>query len=213
MNELSILVPVLNRPHRVRPVIESAAEATPGAQVLFIADPDDDLELEALEKEGAEFIAPGGTYAEKINRGVRETDSPLILSGADDIEFRAGWFEKAKACLSDDIHVVGITDRVTSRNRRGFHAPHFLMRREYALIPTITGGRGPFHEGYGHSFVDDEFIATCQQRGVLKISTRARVNHRHYFNGTAKMDDTYRKGRATYEQDMELFKRRRLLWT
>ena len=58
--ELTILVPVLARPHRVKPVLESAVKATPGADVLFIADPEDTDELEVLTCEGADFISPGG---------------------------------------------------------------------------------------------------------------------------------------------------------
>jgi len=210
--ELVILVPVLGRPHRVAPVLESAAKATPGADVLFIADPDDTDELEVLTCEGADFIAPGGTYAEKINAGVRATDAPLIMSAADDLTFIPGWFEKAKACLSEQIRVVGVTDQVTERNRLGHHAAHFLIARDYALLPTIDGGEGPFHTGYRHLWCDDEFIGTARHRDALHISTEAQVEHTHYFDGSGEMDATYEKGLAHRRQDRALWKRRRRLW-
>lgn len=212
MNELTILVPVLNRPHRVKPVLESAAKATPGADVLFIADPDDTDELEVLTCEGADFIAPGGTYAEKINLGVRETDSPLVFAGADDITFIPGWFEAAKAHLTNQIRVVGVTDDVTERNRLGHHAPHFLIARDYALQPTIDGGRGPFCEGYGHQYVDDEFLGTARKRGALHIATDSKVQHSHYFDGSGEMDSTYEKGLESRVADRKLWRRRRRLW-
>lgn len=212
MNELTILVPVLARPHRVRPVLESAQKATPCADVLFIADPDDTDQLEVLTLEGADFIAPGGTYAEKINLGVRECDSPLIFTGADDITFPAGWFEAAKAHLSEQIQVVGVTDDVTERNRLGHHAPHFLVTRSYALQPTIDGGRGPLCEAYGHFFCDNEFIATAQKREAIHIATDSKVIHTHYFDGSGEMDATYEKGRSTRFKDGRKFKRRRRLW-
>lgn len=205
------MVPVLGRPHRVLPLLESAERATPDALVLFVADPDDGPQLEALEVNGAEFISPGGTYAEKINRAVRETDTPLVFTGADDITFVPGWFERAKSYLTGDVQVVGVTDEVTERNRLGHHAPHFLMTREYALQPTIDGGQGPFCEGYGHMFVDDEFIGTARKRGVIHIASDVRVEHHHYLTG-AVVDDTYEKGRATRFKDGRLFKRRRRLW-
>ena len=211
--ELVILVPVLGRPHRVAPVLESAAKATPGADVLFIADPDDTDELEILTLEGADFIAPGGTYASKINAGVRETDAPLVFSGADDLTFLPGWFEAAKAHLSDEIRVVGVTDEVTKRNQLGHHAPHFLIARDYALCPTIDGGRGPLCEAYGHQYVDDEFVGTARHRGVIHISTEARVRHTHYFDGSGVMDATYEKGLMTRRRDRALWKRRRRLWS
>lgn len=213
MTELSILIPVLNRPHRVRPVLDSAAKATPGADVLFIADPDDTDELEVLTCEGADFIAPGGTYAEKINAGVRATDAPLIMSAADDLTFIPGWFEKAKACLTEQIRVVGVTDQVTERNRLGHHAAHFLIARDYALLPTIDGGRGPFCESYSHLFCDDELIGTARHREALHISTEAQVQHTHYFDGSGEMDATYEKGLVHRRRDRALWKRRRKLWT
>lgn len=213
MTELAILVPVLGRPHRVLPLLESAGRATPDALVLFVADPDDDLQLEALEREGADFIAPGGSYAEKINRAVRETDTPLVFTGADDITFVPGWFENAKAHLADGIRVVGVTDQVTERNRLGHHAPHFLITREYALQPTIDGGRGPLCELYGHQYVDDEFIGTARLRGVLHIATDSQVQHHHYFDGTAEMDATYEKGLRSRRSDRRLWRRRQRLWT
>lgn len=212
MNELTILIPVLGRPHRVKPVLESAEAATPCANVLFIADPDDTDELEILTLEGADFIAPGGTYAQKINRAVREVTSPLVFTGADDLTFIPGWFETAKAYLSNETQVVGVTDQVTKRNRLGHHAPHFLMCRDYALTPTIDGGRGPFCEEYGHQYIDDEFIATARKRGVLHIAADSQVEHHHYFDGTADMDATYKKGLVTKNADARLFRRRRRLW-
>jgi hypothetical protein len=212
VNELTILIPVLGRPHRVKPVLESATAATPCADVLFIADPDDTDELEVLTCEGADFIAPGGTYAEKINQAVREVTSPLVFTGADDLTFIPGWFEKAKAHMSDEIRVVGITDQVTERNRLGHHAPHFLMCRDYALIPTISGGRGPFCEEYRHCWVDNEFIATAEQRGVIHIATDSQVHHHHFFDGSAEMDATYEKGQSFYRLDRRTFRRRRKLW-
>lgn len=212
MNELTILIPVLARPHRVRPVLESAQRTTPCADVLFIADPDDTDQLEVLTLEGADFIAPGGTYAEKINLGVRECDSPLIFAGADDITFIPGWFEAAKSHLTDQIRVVGVTDDVTERNRLGHHAPHFLIARDYALLPTIDGGRGPFSTAYKHNFCDNELIGTAEKRGAISISTEARVHHSHPFDGSGESDSTYEKGRSSYRQDQRTFRRRRRLW-
>lgn len=212
MIELTILVPVLNRPHRVKPVLESAAKATPGADVLFIADPDDTDELEVLTCEGADFIAPGGTYASKINDGIRATDAPLVMSAADDLTFIPGWFEAAKKCLSEQVRVVGVTDQVTERNRLGHHAAHFLIARDYALLPTIDGGRGPFCEEYRHCWVDNEFIETAQSRDAIHISTEAQVEHTHFFDGSGEMDSTYEKGQSFYQQDRRTFRRRRRLW-
>jgi hypothetical protein len=83
--ELVILVPVLRRPHNVRPLPESIRATTPDARVLFIADPGDTEEHAAIAAKGAEMQIVKGNYAKKINRGIAATDEPLIFQGADDI--------------------------------------------------------------------------------------------------------------------------------
>src|SRR3954447_1123006 len=101
--ELVILVPVLRRPHSVQPLLESVRATTPGARVLFIADPGDTAEHAAIAAEGGEMLIVKGNYAKKINRGIAGGDEPLIFQGADDIRFRPGWLEAAKAKLGPGI--------------------------------------------------------------------------------------------------------------
>lgn len=192
--------------------MESAQAATPDAQVLFIADPGDTREIQALEAAGAEFIAPGGSYASKINKGVRACDTEFVFTGADDVTFVPGWFEIAKRYFTDRVRVVGVTDEVTKRNKLGHHAPHFLIARDYALEPTIDGGRGPLCERYKHQYVDDEFVGTCQRRGVIHIATDVRVHHSHYFDGSGEMDWTYQKGLRYKARDRRMWRQRQSLW-
>ena len=121
MTELTILIPVLARPHRVRPAIDSAIAWVPDAEVLFIADPDDTDELVELEAQGANWITVAGGYAEKIHEGVEQTTAPLIFTGADDLLFHPGWFDTAKARLGDGIEVVGVNDLCSRRVMAGEH--------------------------------------------------------------------------------------------
>lgn len=212
MTELAVLVPVLARPHRVRPLLTAFGVANPDAAVLFIADPHDLEEIEALETEGAEYIAPGGNYAAKIRAGVEATDEPLIFTAADDLLPHGGWFETAKSYLSDEIQVVGVNDLCSQRVMNGTHATHFLMTREYALEPCIDGSPGPFFQGYDHSAVDDEFFATAQHRSVLAVASDSVVEHLHPDNGGSEWDATYVKGRARIRKDLRLFRARSDQW-
>ena len=211
---VAILLPVLGRPHRVQPVVDSirAATAVPH-EILFVCDPGDRATQDQVALAGCRMISPGGGYARKINEAVRATTAPLLFLGADDLTFHDGWFEAASQRLNGAVHVVGVNDLCSKRVQRGQHATHFLMTREYAELPTIDGGRGPLSEQYSHSFVDDELVATARARGTIAFARDSIVEHQHPMNGTAPDDDTYRRGRARFAQDRVLFRRRRSLWT
>jgi hypothetical protein len=114
--------------------------------------------------------------------------------------------------MRGDIEVVGVNDLIPRRRNRRGHATHFLVTRDYTERGTIDGNPGLLHEGYDHSFVDDEFIATAEKRGVYAYAPDAHVRHLHWMNRSAPDDEVYRKGRARFEQDRRLFHERSVLW-
>lgn len=215
MSELAILVPVLGRPHRVKPLLDAVEDSTPGARVLFLTDPHDRPEHEAIERElgreglRVEVDLGGGNYAAKINRGGALTDEPFLLAAADDLEPQAGWLEAAKAAMVDGVGVVGINDLI---ERERDHATHFLISRAYAELPAIDGTPGPFFEGYSHWNCDDELIATAKHRDAYAYAAEARVRHLHPMSGLAPDDATYQRGRARRRQDRQLFLERSPMW-
>lgn len=209
-----ILVPALNRPHRVAPLLDGIAAATPQQHsILFIVDPDDFAEQEAIRAAGGEMIVHGGSYAQKINAGVRNTDEPFIFFGADDLHFWPRWLARAAGLISDQVGVVGTNDIGNARVKRGDHATHSLVARWYAELGAIDGG-GPLHEGYGHCFVDDEFVETAKHRGAWAFARGSVVEHLHPDWGKGQRDGVYDKGQSTFVADRAHFRRaRRPLWT
>lgn len=217
--DLVILVPVLDRPHRVAPLLDSIEAATPEAKVLFLCDREDAAEMAAIEEQQRLGRAPrvrydmrGGSYAQKVNLGVELTEAPLVFLAADDLDFKPGWLEAAMAAMSGGAAVVGVNDLLRRRPRRVGHATHFLMTREYAERPCLDGERGPCSEAYLHNFVDDELIATAKARGVYAYARGSHVAHLHWMNRRAEVDATYEKGRETFEADRRTFESRRHLW-
>ena len=210
--DLAILVPVLNRPHRVAPTLESAQAATPNAAVLFIADPDDDDELLALKQAGARYMIRAGNYAEKINYAAAHFDRPMLLLGADDLHFHVGWFERAARRLKGDVAVVGTNDLCNRRTQTGELATHPLVARWYLDVGTADETGKLLHEGYRHEFVDQEFTETALARGVYAHATDAIVEHLHPDAGKAPMDSLYAARPARMRQGRKLYRRRRPLW-
>lgn len=215
--DLAILVPVLGRPHRVEPLLTSIEAATPEAHVVFLCDPDDEPEHDAitaarrLRDLNVTMLCEGGNYAHKINVGVRSTTEPLIFLGADDIDPHPGWFEAALALL-DRASVIGTADLCNRRVMRGEHSTHTLLTREYAERGTIDDQGCVLHEGYVHEYVDDEFIATAKHRGEFAFAPGAVVEHLHPMAGKAPVDALYAGMNQRMRQGRKLFAKRRALW-
>lgn len=216
--DLVILVPMLGRPHRVEPVLESVKEATPGARVLFLTTPTDSKVVETIDKAGAERLdvpfRRRGDYARKINRGVAHTTEPLIFTGASDIRFHRGWFEAAVSRIHHGVGVVGTNDLCNRRTRYGLHSTHSLITRSYIEeYGTIDEPGKALHEGYPHEFVDDELVETARHRGAFAHAPRSIVEHLHPMAQKAPMDNLYRQQAARMRAGRALYQRRRQLWT
>jgi hypothetical protein len=215
-----VVVPILRRHHRVRPVAESI-RASCDARVLFVVTPGDvDVirEVEAVEHL-AEYLTvpwvPVGDYARKINAGIRASTEPLIFMGADDLEFEPGWLDKAKARLGPGIGVVGTNDLGNPRVLAGEHATHSLITRVYVdTHGTIDGPGDALYEGYPHEYCDDELVGTAKARGAWAYAADAIVRHRHpNWDTTVPMDALYAGQGRRMAAGRGLFQRRRLRWT
>lgn len=214
---VAILVPVLWRPANVAPLVDSLCASTPEPHsLLFIAEPADFEEIEAIEAAGCDHISPGPrAYARKINAGARATEDEWLFLAADDIRFHPGWLSAALEKAEPGVDVIGTDDggcnpRVTA----GIHSVHSFVRRSYVEEEGASAD-GPgvvLHEGYRHVFCDDELVGLARARGVYAHASRSVVEHLHPYAAKAPMDVTYRKGQVPIRHDTKLFERRRLLW-
>jgi len=193
--------------------MDSVAAATPGAELLFLADPDDEPELEALEAEGADYLTYSGGFAGKMNYGVRQTDRNHIFLGADDLHWHPGWYERATSRLTATTQIVGVNDLCSERVQLGNHATHFLVTREYALLPLLDGQEGPFSTAYHHWYCDDELVATAKHHDAIAFATDSIVEHFHPQVGKGEDDATYVLGRSRKHEDRRMFQKRSSMWT
>lgn len=216
--DVVIIIPVLNRPHRAAPVLQSAIEASPSARVLFVGSPGDDAEHEAVRKAGGELLVIDqpclpGDYARKVNAAYRATKEPLLFLAADDVHFHAGWFEAAAAKVEGRTEVVGTNDLGNRRVIAGTHSTHTLVTRRYCdNMGTIDQRRCVLHEGYWHEWTDDEFIETAKSRNAWAFARDSIVEHLHYNWGKAPLDPIYAAQRQRMAVTKHLYLQRRHLW-
>ena len=219
MTELAVLVPVLNRPQNVAPLVESFLVGCPeDSQLWFIVNANDYDEYgEVREHRGKRvdyLFADGTTWASKINRGTDCVSSAdWYLCAADDVTFTPGWWEATKELRDDErIGVIGTNDSTTGtgnpRVLAGEHTCHPLVRRSYIeTCGTIDTPGLAVHPGYQHWCVDDELVWTAKLRNAWAFCRDAVIEHHHPFwkPNEVAWDDTYAKGDANKEADMALW--------
>lgn len=219
-SEITIQIPVLNRPHRAAAVCESIFRNTSvEVTVVFVCSPDDSAEIAACEATGEAVIIVGlqpgpGDFARKHNLAFVMDRSPYILLGADDLEFEPGWDTEAlRVAQRTNAGVIGVNDDANPLVKRGRHATHPLVSRDYIDTVGGTWHDGPgviYHEGYAHQYVDTELCNAAMSRGQWAFAHQSTVRHLHPMypkRGTARtpMDDTYRKALGDAHADQQVY--------
>ncbi len=226
MPDVAILVPLLQRPHRVRPFFDSLADATDLRRVhveflttsgdtAVIAEVDDVIaENRTSVGQSTMKAAHIGDYAKKINHGYRATVEPVLFLAADDLHFHEGWLEAGLAYFDDPtVGVVGTQDLGSPRVIAGKHATHSFVRRSYAdQFGTIDRCGLVLHEGYPHEFVDDEFVETAKSRGAWVFADDSVVEHLHPSWGKAPLDKMYRDEPRRMRTGRIVYAKRKHLW-
>ena len=208
---IAVLVPVLGRPHRVAPLLESFVNATSAydATLYLIAQRSDTEELRAIEAQGLEPILVDDedrSWAKKINRGFAATKEPWILLAADDLAFHAGWVDKVRTLLHSHCGVIGTNDLGNASTIKGISSTHPLVRRTYAQIFGTADERGRvLHEGYDHNFPDSELVETAKARGLYTHKRDCVIEPLHPLWGKGERDQIYQLGSANWNTDQALF--------
>lgn len=225
MTAVDVFVPVLARPHRVEPLLESLTATEPDGftvRPVFICSPSDRDELAAVRAAGVDPLVAtwepaGGDYARKMNLAWRLTDAEWAFLAADDLVFRTGWLEAAIRCSerNGNACVIGTNDLGNRRVMAGRHSTHTLVHTEYRSCGTIdqpSSGK-LLTEKYDHNFCDDEFVQTAQARATFASAKDSIVEHLHPDWGKADHDAVYAKGRRHFQKDARLHQQRSRMWT
>jgi hypothetical protein len=212
MNDIAVIVPVLRRPHRAAPFMESLRASTASVSVYAVATDDDAETWSAWIVAQANVLSsPRTTFPEKVNYAFIATAEPWLFLTGDDVAFHPGWAEELlRVAAETDAQVVGSNDLANPRSEDGSHSPHVLISREY-IAERGASWDGPgivAHEGYRHMFVDDEIVTVAKQRGVFAFARDAVVEHLHPVVDKAEVDATYRLGWSYAEVDKSRFAER-----
>lgn len=220
MAKVAILIPVLRRPQNIKPLVESIEQNTKDFEILFIASPGDDIEINELESQEQSYeimdasFENNGDYARKINMGFQSIEAEWYFLGADDLRFYPGWFEHAMT-LYDAIGacVIGTNDLGNPMVVRGLHSTHSLVLGEYVTkCGTIDEPGKILHEAYPHEFVDQELVETARCRAAWGFSSKSIVEHLHPNWKKAETDSIYEAQPERMTAGRKIYENRRHLW-
>lgn len=214
VTELAVLVPVLDRPQNVEPLVASFRQSGAPGDLVFLVNASDTTELRAVKLSHARRVeCPDDvvTWPAKQNYGVAHVEADWYLLAGDDVTFEPGWWQATQSLRDDPgVSVIGTQDGANARVIAGEHSTHTLVRGTYIREQgTIDEPGKVVHGGYSHWFVDDELLWTAKVRGVWAFCNEARVLHHHpYFDPSIKWDATYAKGESRSAEDQAIWVQR-----
>lgn len=210
MPHTAILVPSLNRPQRLRFVIDNIHANTPEPhRILFCVSDEESADILQAEKEWFIWDAEDEDrrYVTRMNKLVRlplAEECEALFFGSDDVIHHDGWLTKALRQLEHHALVV-VND---GHNPNGTQA---LIRTEYLSLAVFDSPGDAFHHGYQHNFADTEQHFTAFKRGEYGRAMESHVEHLHpvfQSANAAPWDDTYVNATKGWDHDQALFHER-----
>jgi len=189
----AILVPSLNRPQRLRSLVNNIHWSTPEEhRLLFcVEDPESKHILFEL---GEWFLDDSGDsdhrYVTRMNKLIHHLkDANSIFFGSDDVLHHEGWLSSALSVMAAyDKSVIVVNDL---HNPNGTQA---VMRRSYLPKAVFDAPGDAFHSGYRHNFADTEQFFTAYMQDQYARAMESVVEHLHPVFGARNSlpwDDTY----------------------
>jgi len=210
----AILIPSLNRAHRLRDLVANIHATTPEPhQLLFcVGDPDSSAILDDLDEWYLyDEEDPDKRYVTRMNKLAHIVVDQLpemrtIFFGSDDVKHHPNWLGEAISCMERGPSIIVVNDL---RNRTGTQA---LIRVEYLQEAVFDSPGDAFHSGYGHNFADTEMFTVGVYREKLGRAMDSFVEHLHPIWGARNAmawDSTYEVGAVEKASpDHDLFEKR-----
>lgn len=208
----AILIPSLDRPHRLRSVVDNIHQATPEAhRIMFcVGEPRSKAVLDEIGEWYLDDTDDADKrYVTRMNKLVKHIgDAKTVFFGSDDYLHHDGWLAKALSVMAKGYALVVPNDL---HNPNGTAA---LVRSDYLDRAVFDEPGAAFHGGYHHNFADTEQFFTAHLRGEFARAVDSLVEHLHpVWNAPNSLpwDDTYRNVAMNSDYwavDQQLFRER-----
>jgi hypothetical protein len=181
-----VIVPTRNRPHGAQRLVEAWEDTEASCDLLFRVD-DDDPYLEAYLKIDAEFVVGEHLlFGPKLNQQVAESapDYKIIGFMGDDHVPRTQHWDAEIAKVLETTGVAYGNDLLQGETipTAVFMTSNIPQTLGYFCAPNIV-----------HMYIDNVWKNWGERSGCLTYLPDVIIEHLHYVNGKAEMDDLYRE--------------------
>ena len=210
MSDLLVMVPTRGRRANCERLLKSFREtASPGTDIAFIIDDDDEATYEGMDWGNAlhGVLSPRGTLREKLNQtaaAMRDAYPVLLWTGDDHVfhppkEGQEPW-DTAMLATLDDMGGHGWVYPDTVRRR---DVPEIWMA-DTALITDLDWFFPPAVNQY---YADNIIGELAKRAGLIRFCPEAVIEHLHYsIHPGVERDATYLEAEGTYGQaDLKAF--------
>jgi hypothetical protein len=208
---ISLITPTRFRIPQLLRYLKSFEETTRGFATESIIIADGDFETIDTAKATGSTILYRPIRQGAINcwnDGLRIAQGDVLIFGANDLIFHAGWLEEALNVLStltNKSGMVGFND-LSDWGKKNKLATHFLITRQ--CIIDVMGGCLAI-PAYEHYFTDPEMNLRAQRAGCWAMADKAIVEHLSHYNGKAPDDECYAAARDSFARDQALYNKRK----
>lgn len=208
--KVSIIVPTLNRPRLLEKLIANIQATTlaDNYELILLIEDDDIDTWNFINK--TPIPAPIYYYAIPTqstpiaawNIGLKKSQFPWLLLGADDIEFTPHWLEDALGTPNQGF--LALPEKEGGNPDLNWE-PHFMATR--AWLKEFQHGVLTIPHYY-HWGTD---VETCDRASNSGTFVRARtvIAHNHWMKNASLIDETYQKAQPYYNRDQMLYQTRR----
>jgi hypothetical protein len=204
----AVLIPSLDRPHRLEETISHLHRNTAEAHRLLFCVSDEESKR-ALDWLGEWYLDDSDDddhrYVTRMNKLVRHIgDAETVFFGSDDVIHHPGWLTEALKVL-ERFSCVVVND---GHNPNGTQA---LVRADYLDRAVFDAPGDAFHHGYLHNFADNEQHFTAYKRNEYARAMESHVEHLHPLfqsHNAIPWDSTYTNAQRGWDHDAALFHER-----
>lgn len=214
---LAINIATLWRHHKLEGIVRNILATTNVSLKVYFVVEDNDTdsinEVNRLIEKGYPVVCVKSDKRncnKAINVGFNASTEPFFGFCGDDCVFKPNWAEELMKVFEDPkIQVTCSWDGLYDGGKS-----FYCMRRNYILnFGTIDEPGKVIHEGYGHTWVDNEFLETAIHRGVFHYCPQSEVKHCHYVLMNLEEDATVRHLKASDHGDDKLYESRKHLFS
>ena len=204
-NDLLVMVPVRGRKAQCERLLESFREtASPGTDIVFILDPDDEATYEGIEWGDAMHgvLSPRGTLQDKLNQTAAAYAGiyPVLMWTGDDHVFKtAAWDKEMLAALED----MGGHGWVYPDTKRRADVPEIWM----CSADVVQALGWFFNPALQHYYCDNSIGELGKRSGLIRRCPQAVIDHLHYsVCAETEHDAVYSETEAAFgESDLKAF--------